>query len=135
MSKSPVEFTEREKVILGNLREAIVCTTGLSFEKILTKNRLPPYISMRAVFFKIADEEKIEESKVARYTGYDHATVIHSLNNFQTYCSKPGIKGTTELYHNTLEHYRMIQPSKASMLDLIVEMNEKLKRIENLLNK
>lgn len=138
MSKSPVEFFEWEKVVLTNVRESLVCATGVPFDVIFSRNGKDEYISMRAVFYKIAYDEKINKSKIGAHTGYDHATVSHALNKFDsTYCLPKGngIAGTKQLYDRTLEHYKLIKPIDFSLPKLMQEMNERMKRIEELLKK
>ena len=67
---------------LQNLKFAIQTITKI--ENLFEKKRDREIVDARCLFYKYANEFLgMTITKLSRYTGFNHATVIHSLNSYQ----------------------------------------------------
>jgi len=64
---------------LNNLIKLVSEHSGLDITK---KTRKREYVEARAVYYKLARAESYSLTDIGKSVGVDHATVIHSLNNF-----------------------------------------------------
>lgn len=124
------------------IRNLIKIESGID---VLEKSRERPVVEMRAVYYKVLkDIMHMSLTNIARTVNVNHATVIHSLNNFDTWASFNksliivfnNIKMTLmhdlehdldEVYNDILAMRRKIQLLEEANSDLNIIIARKLK--------
>lgn len=63
-----------------------VVELAFNIDYLLKKTRIEKYVVARAVFFSYCyNELRIVYLQLSEFTGYNHATIINSVKNFESY--------------------------------------------------
>lgn len=110
---------------IERVKNLIMIESGIDVSE---RSRERDTVEMRGVYYKILkDVHHLSLTRIARSLGYNHATVIHALNNFENWCT---YNNNIVMCYNNVREVIMNGTENDSVYDDVMAMRRRIEILE-----